>query len=191
MIGKIILINGASSSGKTTLARALQTSIDQLFWHYSIDHFRNSGVLPMKRIEKGDFAWSEMRATFFEGFHRCLPALAEGGNNLIVEHIVETKAWMSRLLQLLESIDVFFVGLRCPLHVLEKRERQRGDRRVGEAQKDYASGDTFCVYDIEIDSTQDCTDSVNEVLLAWRSRTRPSAFDRMLIAEHRVRSNAP
>jgi chloramphenicol 3-O phosphotransferase len=191
MTGKIILINGASSSGKSTLCRALQASHEEPFWHYSIDHFRDAGVLPVKRMENGDFAWSDMRAAFFEGFHRCLPALAEAGNNLIVEHIVETKAWMCRLVRFLEPIDVFFVGLHCPLSELEKRELQRADRRVGEARQDHDLVHTFCTYDLEIDSIQPLEDNVNTVLFAWQSRTRPSAFDRMLAAEREVVQNPP
>ena len=183
MTGKIIFVNGASSSGKSTLARALQASLELPFWHYSIDHFRGTGVMPMKRIDSGDFAWQDMREAFFDGFHRCLPALAEGGNNLIVEHIIETAAWKSRLVWLLASIDVFFVGLHCPLPELERRERRRGDRRTGEARQDDATVHAFCTYDIEIDSTRSVDDNVEAVLAAWRSRTRPSAFDRMLAAE--------
>ena len=125
MRGNVILLHGASSSGKTTLARALQARLDAPFWHYSIDHFRGTGVLPDERIARGDFAWEAMRPAFFEGFHRCLPALAHAGNALIVEHIVETPAWLSRLVHLLEGLDVFFVALRCPLPELEKRERRR------------------------------------------------------------------
>ena len=104
MTGKIIFVNGASSSGKSTLARALQASLELPFWHYSIDHFRGTGVLPTKRIDSGDFAWQDMREAFFDGFHRCLPALAEGGSNLIVEHIIETPEWKSRLVRLLASM---------------------------------------------------------------------------------------
>ena len=184
--GKIILLHGPSSSGKTTLARALQAAIDEPFWHYSIDHFRDSGVLPMQRIDAGDFSWSAMRAAFFEGFHRCLPALAESGNNLIVEHIVETSAWMSRLVQLLESVDVFFVGLRCPLAELERRERRRGDRPSGDARRDFASLPRFEAYDAEIDSTADVAANVRHLLDAWGSRTRPSAFARLRAVEQRA-----
>ena len=92
--GKIILLNGASSSGKSTLARALQGALDEPFWHFSIDHLIAANVLPMGRIEGGEFSWRDMRPQFFDGFHRCLPALAGAGNNLIVEYIVEQEAWM-------------------------------------------------------------------------------------------------
>jgi chloramphenicol 3-O phosphotransferase len=181
--GKIILVHGASSSGKTTLCKALQARLEQPFWHYSIDHFRGTGVLPMERIDRGDFDWPEMREAFFDGFHRCLPALAAAGNNLIVEHIVETREWLSRLLRLLAGHDVFFVGLRCPLAELEARERRRSDRRPGEARRDHATVHAFATYDVEVDSTRRLDDNVDQVLAAWRARTRPGAFERMRAAD--------
>lgn len=101
MTGKIIIINGASSAGKSTLCQALQAQLAEPFWHVSIDHFIAARMLPQRREEGGAFAWQAMRPHFFEGFHRCLPALAAAGNNLLVEHIVETAAWMERLLRLL------------------------------------------------------------------------------------------
>jgi hypothetical protein len=114
------LINGASSSGKSTLARALQAQLDEPFWHLSIDHLRESGVLPLDRVRAGDFAWKSMRPAFFQGFHNALPAIAAAGNCLIVDRIVETRAWMTSLLNLLGSFDVYFVGVHCPLVELER-----------------------------------------------------------------------
>jgi chloramphenicol 3-O phosphotransferase len=181
--GKIILLNGASSSGKSTLARGLQAALDEPFWHFSIDHLLAANILPKERIDGGEFPWEGLRAGFFDGFHRCLPSLAAAGNNLIVEHIVETAAWMSRLVRLLESIDVFFVGLHCPLPELERRELRRGDRSVGEARLDHFVVHGFCTYDFEVDSTQPPAATADAVLAAWRSRARPNAFDRMLAAE--------
>jgi chloramphenicol 3-O phosphotransferase len=185
--GKVILVNGASSSGKSTLCRALQARLDQPFWHFSIDHLRDSGILPTQRIRNGEFAWADMRPAFFDGYHRCLPALAAAGNNVLAEHIVETAAWMSRLLQLLEPFDAFFVGIHCPLDELLRRERRRGDRREGEARQDFAIVHTFCSYDLEIDSTQPLADNVDAVLRAWHSRSRPGAFQKMLAAQRRLR----
>jgi chloramphenicol 3-O phosphotransferase len=53
--GTIIFINGASSSGKSTIARALQARLEDPFWHISIDHLREAQVLPFDRIRSGDF----------------------------------------------------------------------------------------------------------------------------------------
>lgn len=44
---QIIFFHGASSRGKSTLARELQAKIEKPFWHISIDHLRDAGVLPL------------------------------------------------------------------------------------------------------------------------------------------------
>ena len=178
-LGKIILINGASSSGKSTLARQLQQTLPIPFWHFSFDHLRDSNALPMARVRSGEIDWSAMRPAVFDGFHRCLPVLAEAGNNLIVDHIIENEMWMSDLVKLLAGLDVFFVGVHCPLPELERRERERGNRRVGEARTDYQVVHGFAEYDLEIDSMQPCQINVNTLVDAWESRQHPSAFERM------------
>ena len=119
--GKIILINGASSAGKSTLARSLQQKLPEPFLHLSFDHLRESNALPMARIRNGELDWALMRPAVFDGFHRCLPAFAKAGNNLIVDHIIEQEQWMADLVQLLAPFDVFFVGVHCPLPELERR----------------------------------------------------------------------
>ena len=177
MSGKVILLNGASSSGKSTLARGLQAGLDRPFWHYSIDHLKDAHVLPETRIGSGEFPWSSLRQNFFEGFHRSLPALADAGNNLIIEHIIETDAWMRRLVHLLAHVDVFFVGVHCPLPELRRRELERANRRIGEAQADYEITHTFGNYDFEVDSTQSPDRNVAAVIAAWNERRRPSAFE--------------
>jgi len=76
------------------------------------------------------FDWREHRAAFFDGFHRSLPAYAEAGNNLIVEHIFDTPDWVERVATLLAPFDVFFVGPHVPLDELVRREAARGDGRL-------------------------------------------------------------
>jgi len=177
--GKIILLNGASSSGKSTLARGLQAALDEPFWHFSIDHLLAANVLPKERIDGGEFPWEGLRAGFFDGFHRCLPSLAAAGNNLIVEHIVETDAWMHRLLRLLGPFDVFFIGVHCPLPELERRELARGNRRIGEARADFHTAHASRIYDFEVTSIVPPAENIGAAIAAWNSRRRPSAFEKM------------
>ena len=179
MSGKILLLNGASSCGKSTLAQALQRSLPLPVWHYSIDHLNAANVLPQARIESGEFPWPTLRQQFFDGFHRSIPALAGAGNHLIVEHIVETQAWMNRLLALLADFDVFFIGIHCPLQELERRERQRGDRRIGETRADFEVIHTFGRYDFECSSFEAPDIVAAQVASAWAARSHPSAFATM------------
>ena len=176
--GKILLINGASSAGKSTLARSLQQALPAPFLHVSFDHLRDSGILPMARIRSGELDWALMRPAVFDGFHRCLPALAEAGNNLIVDHIIEQEQWMPDLIRLLAPFDVFLVGVHCPLPELERRERHRGDRRIGDARTDFHAVHRLTEYDVDNDSTQPNEGNVARLITAWQSRSRPTAFER-------------
>jgi chloramphenicol 3-O phosphotransferase len=177
--GTIILLNGASSAGKSTLARGLQAALAEPFWHYSIDHLLAAQIVPQQRIDSGDFPWRSVRPQFFDGFHRSIAAFAAAGNHLIVEHIVETAAWRDQLLEVLAAHDVFFVGLHCPLPELERRAQARGASKLAEARTDYATVHTFGPYDFEVHSTAPNSENVRAVIAAWQGRQRPSAFDAM------------
>ncbi|WP_176084443.1 AAA family ATPase [Martelella sp. HB161492] len=165
----IIFLHGASSSGKSTLARALQARIDRPFWHISIDHLRDSGVLPMQRFCDGSFDWSERRAAVFEGFHLSLKSYADAGNDLILEHILDTEGWLERLSDLLRDHDVLFVGIQCPVDVLERREAARGDRPVGSARRDQETVHHGKIYDLEINGADELDVNVGKVLRAFRT----------------------
>ena len=155
----MILLNGASSSGKSSLARALQEALPEPFLHVSSDHFVAAGMVPERRDDGGPFDWwHQVRPRFFDGFHRCLPALTAASNDLIVEHVIEFPSWRAGLAELLADTDVFFVGVHCGLAEL--------DRRVLENKIH-----TFGPYDFEVDTTGGVTSElVGSVIQAWRAR---------------------
>jgi len=133
----------------------------------------------MDRFRSGEFAWADARQAFFEGFERSLVAYVEAGNDLIVEYIIENAAWMRRLIRRFEGHDVFFVGVHCALEELERRERARGDRRIGDARRDFHTIHLHCLYDAELDATATPPEAnADELLALWRERRRPSAFER-------------
>lgn len=186
--GKILFVNGASSAGKSTLCAALQAALPEPFWHVSIDHLIAARSLPHDRIRSGEFRWKTLRPAFFDGFHRTLPALAGAGNNLIVEYIFETEAWRDDLIRLLSPFDVFSLGLHCPLAELERREKARGDRPIGDARRDFETTHALALYDLELSSTDPLEANVARTLSAWETRTHPCAFERM--AADRVSGSA-
>jgi len=177
-VAQIIFLHGASSSGKSTLARALQARIEKPFWHISIDHLRDSGVLPTQRFRNGDFDWKEARPAFFDGFHASLAAYADAGNDLILEHILDTESWLEKLRSLLAGHDVLFVAVHCPLDLLIAREKARGDRPAGSARQDFETIHIGKTYDLELDSTHDVEANVDRLLKTLRSGRRDSSFTR-------------
>ncbi len=153
--------------------------LPEMFLTFSMDQFQDGKALPWDRIASGEFPWPEHREAFFQGIHNCIPALAAAGNNMLVQHIIETSAWLDRLLELLDGFDVFFVGVHCPLEELQRRELARGDRRTGGARTDFETCHTFGEYDFEVDGTQPAEDNARLIVNAWQSRSYPLAFERM------------
>lgn len=172
----IIFLHGASSSGKSTLARLLQDRIERPFWHISIDHLRDSGVLPLARVKAGDFKWREMRAPFFAGYHASLAAYAAAGNNLIIEHILDTPGWQGELAELFRPFDVLFVALHCPVDELNRRELARGDRPAGSAEKDALTIHKGRRYDLELQTSDGVEENARRVMAAWRAARTGSRF---------------
>jgi len=157
-----------ASAAKSTIAKALRTKLEPQFCYYASD-----------RLAEGDFRPIEPtvrlagRKMFFEGFHRSIPAFASAGIDLLIEHIVEEQSWADDLVKLLAPFDTFWVGVHAPLSELDRRERLRNDRKVGEAAY-HLKTHSFCKYDVEIDSMQPLTHNVNTIADAWNRRNLPS-----------------
>lgn len=165
---RIILLNGASSSGKTTLAKELLKKLGAPYFYYSSDHLVDSGMLAeVDRVNKDtDRSWNVLRPKFFDGFHRSIAAFAEAGLYLLVEHIVEYPEWLEDLVGFLNPFDVLYVGVYCPADEIDRRERRRGDRTIGEGRQHLDDGiHTWSGYDLTVDTFTHSTDENVDVIL--------------------------
>ncbi len=177
---RIIFLSGTSSAGKTTLAKALQGVLDRPYFHLASDQLVEAGALPGRREEGGRFAWAEVRPRFFAGFHRSLAAYAAAGNCLVVDHVLEHAVWLRECAGLLVPFEVFFVGVHCPLNELERRERARGDRRIGEAAEHLQVVHGFSPYDFEVDtSTHSPRENALRIVTARQTSPGPVVFRRL------------
>jgi len=185
--GKIILLNGASSAGKSTLCEALQAELPLPFLQFSLDFFMfNSKVLPKRRDETGPFSWRLIRPKLFEGFFNCLAGLAHAGNNVLTDYIIESQEQLHQLIQKLGQLDVFLVGVHCPLPELERREKLRGDRPAGDAKRDLETVHTFTKYDFEVDSTIPPDQNAKAIAAAWEQRKGPGAFGSNALPQNNI-----
>lgn len=168
MPGRIIFLNGTSSSGKTTLANALRDAFDEPFCYYASDHLADAGFRTVKRRVRHNPASGE-RGRFFDGFHRSIAAFAHAGNDLIVEHLIEEQSWADQLTTLFAGLDVFWIGVHAPIEEAERRERERGNRQTGEARY-HLKTHAFCRYDLEVDTSEPADQLVESILTAWNRR---------------------
>lgn len=167
--GRIILLNGTSSAGKTRLAETLREGLPEPFCYYASDQLADGGFRATTHKASAADAANE-RARFFDGFHRSIVSFAEAGNDMIVEHIVEEPSWARQLEELLAHLDTFWIGVHAPIAEIERRERERGDRRVGEA-KFHLKTHRYCKYDLEVDTSQPQEATVLAIVEAWSKRS--------------------
>jgi len=178
--GKIIIINGPSSSGKTTLALEALKQFDIPFLRFSFDLFLDNQVLPMDQIRSGAFSWEALKPTVISGLHQSLAALARTGNNVIMDHIIESNSMLEDLLRAVSDLDVYFVGLHCSLEELRRREIQRGNRRDGEAEADLQIIHGITTYDLELNSENGVEQNAKALIAAWKRRQPPCALEKIL-----------
>ena len=171
--GKIIFLNGVSSSGKSALAKELQKRLTEDYLHLQLDAF-------IEMLPRTDDL--EMFMKMVDGMNRSIAAMTEGQNNLIVDHVVIEKAWLDQCLELLGGRYVLFIGLHCPLEELERRERKRDSRRQGFARAQIDGIHQDKIYDIELDTGVLSVDQCAEQVLDFYSTSRPTAFDKMRAA---------
>ncbi len=170
--GTVILLNGASSAGKTSLAKCLQAIMDGPYLHVPVDSFAAMAPGPEKVGEPGSPEWQAAFNRLLTGFHRSLAALAGAGNNLIVDHVlvqgVEPEWWLRECVEALTPFRAYLVGVHCPLAELQRREQARGDRNAGLAEFQWSRVHRHGVYDLEVDtsvlSPEQCALAVKEMV---------------------------
>lgn len=169
-MGRIILINGTSSSGKTTLVKRLQSILPELWLEMGIDRF--AYALPDRVL--GQPTWPQLfryvrrdgqsdgpftiettalGRQFISGIHATAASLADAGLNVIVDHVLLERAWLEECARMWAPFSVLFVGVRCPLGVVLRRELERKDRTLGQAEAQFGVVHGWGAYDVEVDTS--------------------------------------
>ena len=175
--GRIIFLNGTSSSGKSSIARELLDVLDDgVFFHLAVDSFN---AMRTKRALDDEELDTALRRTRM-GFHRSVAAMAEVGNDVVVDHVLSEPWRLLDCLSVLPPERVLFVGVLCPPEELTRRERARGDRPVGLAAHQYDLVHRHGDYDLECDTStatpRECAERIKSFLPHLPPRT---AFARL------------
>ena len=175
--GKIIFLNGVSSSGKTTLSRELQERLTDPFYWLSVDTFVVD-MMPKKFFSIDGFNPDGGEPVIFKTVslaHHTIKFFSDMGINTIVEHLLfpsidvqPYKNQIAECVELLHDYPVLFVHVTCPLEELWRREKERGDRDIGRAEIQLPHLKATDPYDIDVDthanSTGECAEKIIELL---------------------------
>ena len=162
----IVLLNGPSSSGKTTLGKALQRVLPEPYLLLGIDtvvfalpgHWLNpplwhevfgyDGSPEALTITAGPVGDRLVRA-----LHRMVAAATDAGWGVIVDHVLLDERWVADAASTLGRFPLLSVAVRCPLAELERRERDRGDRTVGQARAHFVTVHRWARHDLDVDTS--------------------------------------
>jgi chloramphenicol 3-O phosphotransferase len=196
--GNIILLNGTSSAGKTTLAKVLQKSMDEPYLHMGNDQFlqpnRPDNMLEyadktshtqvdgwLVVLQDGRFVELQIGAIalrWLTGMYRAMAAWSEAGNHLIADVVLHDERILHEATAIFHQLPVWFISVYCPLEISEKRERERTEKRaLGGARLFYEGVYQNRIFDLMVDtsksSSEECAQQIKQYM---KSDNSPNAF---------------
>lgn len=165
---RIIVLNGVSTAGKTSIAKAMQRQARGPLLHVQMDSFL--GMMPPRYANHEDaFLFRSIEtdghpeieivegpygAALMAGLRASVASLADRGMDVIVDEVFLGDA-AGAYRDALAGHDLKFVGVRIALEAVEARERARGDRLHGLARWQLPRVHERVAYDLEVDTTHD------------------------------------
>jgi chloramphenicol 3-O phosphotransferase len=149
--GRVLLLIGPSSVGKTAIAKELQRSLNGPWLIAGVDLFW--GMLDERTLPVGEFRTdSDVMRRITRGWHRAVGALAAEGNDLIVDELWIHRWWLDDWGHVLTGLRWWSVLLKASLPALREREAARMDRPSGLAAADLTMAPEAWSFDLVIDT---------------------------------------
>ena len=175
--GRVILLNGASSSGKGSIGRALLPLLPDPWFMVPVDDISGMrSTVHSRQLTEDEIA--EMLTRTRRGYHRVVAALASEGNDVIMDYPLSEPWRLADLLEVLTGYDVTLVDVHCSEAELERREHARQDRPLGLAlsQSVFDHKDR----DITVDTTNQSPEACAQLIAdSLPQLPTPKAFDRL------------
>jgi chloramphenicol 3-O phosphotransferase len=171
---QVVVLNGGSSAGKSTLAACLRQRLDGTWLTLGIDdliHALSHGpgdaggggtidFAPDGSITVGE-EFRRAEAAWYEG----LAAMARAGSGVIVDDVfLDAGESQARLRAAFEGLAVFWVGVRCQREVAEARELEREGRVRGMARDQAERVHAGVSYDVVVDTTHTSAEECAETI---------------------------
>jgi chloramphenicol 3-O phosphotransferase len=177
----IIILNGTSSSGKTSLLKAIQDTFDEPFLDLGIDKF----IFAMPERYLDHPLWNDILGLadragktghqLFSAMHYAILAASRQGMHVVADHVLVEPGWLEECARLFHLEPAWLVGVRCPLEILEEREKSRRNRTLGQARLQFEKVHQPGIYDLEVDTSQlspaECALKIKELVTAGQPPT--------------------
>ena len=174
---EVIVLNGGSSSGKSSIATCLQRRLGGTWLTLGIDDLIRAlshgpadttagGMLEF--MSDGSIVVASAFRQAEKGWYEGLGAMARVCAGVIVDEVfLDGRKSQARLRVALEGLFVLWVGVQCQAVVAEARELQRSDRKIGLARHQAERVHQGVSYDLAVDTSATAPDACALAIVAW------------------------
>jgi chloramphenicol 3-O phosphotransferase len=159
---RVIIVNGGSSSGKTSIVRQMQDMLAEPWLAMSIDDFVDTLPPALQQSPDGFDVTTDGAVQIGEVFTRLetawmagIAATARAGAPVIVDDVfLSAAASQARWRTALTGLAVAWVGVHCDAAIAHQREASRPDRDAGMAALQTRQVHQNVVYDVQVDTSR-------------------------------------
>lgn len=162
--GRIIFLNGVTSSGKTSIVEALQDREDCYFYVVANDLFEQ---MIGERFLREDY-WQHLSRVILLMYHTA-KLFSDMGHDVLIDGILverpELAPHYQQMLDILGENPLSIVEVACPLEVCRERSIARGDRYETQSQEQAAIMAKDIHYAMTVHTDQNTPEECAEAIL--------------------------
>ena len=164
--GNIILLNGVTSSGKSTLSKALQRELDEPYYYIALDTF-NEIICPFS-VAGDKFTDTAIMDQAVYTMHCLIRDFSDRGLPVVVDHILADHSdWLYDCVDLLWEYPVFYVHVDCERDELFRRARARGytsPERLNQIDQQLQMLCSYNLYDMTVNTSKNSAEAIAKVI---------------------------
>ncbi len=161
--GRIIYLNGVTSSGKTSVVEALQAHRDVFFYVVANDLFQE---MVGEEYLKEDY-WKYLGEVIIMMYHTA-KLFSDMGKNVLIDGILVERSGIAphyaRMREILRDNPLDIVEVFCPLELCRQRNIERGDRYENQSEEQAELMAKDIPYSLRVDtsrlSPEECADAI-------------------------------
>lgn len=150
--GRIVFLNGVTSSGKTSIVEAIQARDDVFFYVVANDLFQE--MVGEKYLQEN--YWKHLSEIIIMMYHTA-KLFSDMGKNVLIDGILverdEIRPHYQQLLEILKENPLDVVEIYCPLDICRKRNIMRGDRYETQSDEQHGSMAKDIAYRFRVDTS--------------------------------------
>ena len=161
--GRILFLNGVTSSGKTSIVEALQARKDVFFYVVANDLFQE--MIGEEYLK--DNYWKYLGEVIIMMYHTA-KLFSDMGKNVLIDGILAEREGVAphyeRLLSILKDNPLDVVEVYCPPEICRERNIARGDRYESQSDEQAALMAPDIRYSLRVDtsiqSPEECAEQI-------------------------------